>query len=106
VTEAEPVPGISEAISILCRPTPNGFACQVIVGTDTAATRHDVSVRREDLVDLAPGHYDPERLMRASFEYLLAREPRESILRAFDLPVIERYFPGYGAEMRRRMAEA
>lgn len=94
---------MSQAINILCRPTPTGFSCDVVVGSDPAATRHVVSVSHTDLARLAPGHYDPERLVAASFEFLLAREPRESILRSFELPVIERYFPGYEAEMRRHM---
>jgi len=33
--------------------------------------------------------------VRRSFAFLLAREPRESILREFELPVIARYFPEY-----------
>jgi len=36
-----------------------------------------------------------KRLLRASFEFLLAREPNTSILRRFDLPVIGHYFPEY-----------
>jgi len=91
-------------VSIDCRHTPSGFSCLVVVGDDAAATRHTVSVSQTYLEQLAPGHYDPERLVVASFDYLLAREPRESILRSFDLPVVERYFPGYEAEMRRLMA--
>ncbi len=104
MSEAERAEHVSDAIGVLCRPTPGGFACEVVVGTDAAATRHSVTVGHEELASLAPGHYDPERLVAASFEYLLAREPRESILRTFELPVIERYFPGYGAQIRRRMA--
>jgi hypothetical protein len=95
---------VSQEVSVLCRPTPEGFACEVVVGRDAAATRHSVTVRREDLANLAPGQDDPDRLVRASFDYLLAREPRESILRSFDLSVIERYFPGYSATIRGRMA--
>jgi hypothetical protein len=74
-----------------------------VVGSDAAATRHAVTVSRADLARLAPGHYDPQRLVTASFTYLLAREPREAILRSFELPIIERYFPGYEAEIRRQM---
>jgi hypothetical protein len=48
---------------------------------------------------LAPGAAAPENLVRGSFEFLLAREPRESILSAFDLPLIGRYFPEYEATM-------
>lgn len=93
----------SEAVAVTCRPTPDGFACEVTVGRDPGATRHSVSVPRDDLQRLAPGHYDPERLVAASFAFLLAREPREAILRRFELPLIERYFPGYEAAMRAEM---
>ena len=39
------------------------------------------------------------------YDFLLAREARESILPRFALTVIDRYFPGYEAEIRRHMAE-
>jgi hypothetical protein len=41
------------------------------------------------------GSAEVEALLRASFEFLLAREPNTSILRRFDLPVIGHYFPEY-----------
>jgi hypothetical protein len=41
-------------------------------------------------------------LIRASFEFLLEREPATSILRRFSLDVIGDYFPDYGPEMARR----
>ena len=46
-----------------------------------------------------PARSDPDALVRAAFDFLLTREPRESILRRFDLPVIGRYFPGWEAEV-------
>jgi hypothetical protein len=95
---------VSHAVSLVCRLTPEGFACDVRVGTDPGATRHEVLVGQDDLARLAPGHYDPEELVAASFAFLLEREPREAILRRFELPVIERYFPGYEAHIRRQMA--
>jgi len=95
---------VSGPVSVLCRLTPDGFTCEVRVGTDPEATRHEVSVTQEDLARLAPGHYDPEELVAASFAFLLEREPRESILRRFELPAIERYFPGYEGQIRRQMA--
>ena len=95
---------MSQAVDLVSRPTADGFSCDVVVGTDAEATRHTVTVSQADLARLAPGHYDPAELVLASFEFLLEREPRESILRSFELPVIERYFPGYEAEIRRRMA--
>jgi hypothetical protein len=89
---------------VLCRPTADGFACEVVIGRDARATRHSVSVSQVELARLAPGHYDPERLVTASFAFLLAREPREAILPRFGLSVIERYFPGYETEVRTHMA--
>ena len=41
--------------------------------------------------------------MRRSFEFLLEREPKESILARFDLSVIARYFPEYDREIARRL---
>jgi hypothetical protein len=95
---------VSQAVNVSCRHTPEGFACDVIVGTDPAATRHTVLVSHDDLATFAPGHYDPGELVAASFDYLLEREPRESILRQFELPVIERYFPGYALQISRQLA--
>ena len=94
---------MSQPVNVVCRGTQEGFVCDVAVGTDPAATRHSVNVSHDDLARLAPGHYDPHELVETSFGFLLEREPRESILRTFDLPVIERYFPGYEAWIRRQM---
>jgi hypothetical protein len=41
--------------------------------------------------------------VRRSFEFLLEREPKESILASFDLTVIARYFPEYESEIARRL---
>ena len=49
-------------------------------------------VSPEDVARYAPGAR-VERLLEASFEFLLEREPKETILRTFDLTVIERYVP-------------
>jgi hypothetical protein len=87
--------------AIRCDPKPGGWACTVTVGEDAAATEHHVEVDRAVLDDLAPGA-SPEELVRASFEFLLAREPRESIMRAFELPIISRFFADYPEVIRRR----
>ena len=41
-----------------------------------------------------------EDLVRRSFEFLLRREPATSILRTFDLSVIQTYFPEYDDELK------
>ena len=66
-----------------------------------SATSHRVSVAAADLDRLDPGAADPTDLVRRSFAFLLEREPKESILREFDLTVIGRYFPDWERRIRR-----
>lgn len=68
-----------------------------------AGTSHDVSVPAGFAASLGCGHTVSEELVRASFEFLLEREPATSILRRFSLDVISQYFPGYPAEIRARL---
>jgi hypothetical protein len=77
----------------------------IVTVTDGASsTTHEVTVWPSDLERYAPDA-TPEELIEASFEFLLEREPKESILRRFELPIIERYFPEYGAAMRAQLSE-
>lgn len=41
----------------------------------------------------------PEELVRASFMFLLEREPASAVLPKFSLDVIGRYFPEYPSEL-------
>jgi hypothetical protein len=68
-----------------------------------AGTSHQVSVPARFPASLGCGHVEPGELVRASFEFLLEREPATSILHEFSLDVISRYFPGYPAEIRARL---
>lgn len=70
------------------------FAVVVEVGGDTP-TQHEVTASAADVARLTPGGHSPEALIEASFRFLLDREPKESILRRFDLTVISRYFSDY-----------
>jgi hypothetical protein len=90
-------------IDVRCEPGGDGWTCRVTVREGGTSTDHRVTVRREDLARLAPGAAVPDGLVRAAFAFLLEREPKESILRGFDLPVIGRYFPGWEADVRRRL---
>lgn len=64
---------------------------------------HRVTLSQADYRRLTGGKIKPEELIRLSFEFLLAREPKESILPEFDLPLIGRYFPEYERELKRRI---
>ena len=65
-------------------------------------TTHQVTLDPKDYARLAEGVAAPEGLIRKSFEFLLEREPKESILSRFDLSVIGRYFPEYEREIKKR----
>lgn len=88
-------------MTVSCMPGGEGWHCWVSVGQDVGRTTHDVDVTAADLERLAPGATDPTTLVRESFEFLLEREPRESILRRFALTDIELYFPDYRAAITR-----
>lgn len=61
----------------------------------TSTTVHSVTVTPEYLQKLAGGGASAEMLIEKSFEFLLERESNTSILRSFDLPAIQSYFPEY-----------
>lgn len=89
-------------IDVVCAGDAAGWSCDVVVDDGRGApTRHDVTVGAGDLARLDPGAIGPEDLVRRSFEFLLERESKESILRRFDLAVIGRYFPEYEHTIRR-----
>lgn len=84
------------SIDVSCVTATDGWLCQVTVAEHGSESRHSVTFTRADYQRLTTGGGEsPEGLVRRSFEFLLAREPKESILRTFELPVIGRYFPEY-----------
>ena len=88
-------------IDITTTATCEGWLCDVMVGNG-GTTHHRVRVSRSDGARLAPGASDPEDLVRASFGFLMEREPKESILPEFDLTVIGQYFPDFEREITSR----
>ena len=90
-------------IHVTSERTEAGWQCAVRVVDEQGASDHVVNVTPEDLDWLDPGATNPTDLVRRSFEFLLERESKESILRSFDLPVISRYFPDYERTIRPRL---
>ena len=80
-----------------------GAIYDVTVEDERSATTHEVTVWPSDVARYAPGAR-PEELLQASFAFLLEREPKEAILRRFELPVIERYFPDYPRRIAQMLA--
>ena len=63
-------------------------------------TKHRVRVTPADLHRYGDFDVSAEKLLEASFRFLLDRESNTSILSSFHLPVINRYFPEYETTIR------
>jgi hypothetical protein len=74
---------------------------EVIARDPKGETRHHVTMSRDTYQCLTGGKSTPEQCVEAAFAFLLEREPKESILRRFDLTVISRYFPEFEREFPR-----
>jgi hypothetical protein len=88
------------------RATPLGhgrFLVEVIEGG--SSTIHEVTVAPE-VIESLDWKATPEELIRASFRFLLEREPKDSIMHAFDIEVIGNYFPEWEGEARGGFAGA
>ena len=79
---------------------------EVVVGDGMDETRHHVTMSQETRRRLTAGAHPPERCLEAAFRFLLDREPKESILRRFDVTVISRYFPEFERELPRYLARS
>ena len=73
----------------------------VVKVKDKNSTEHEVKLNEDDWQNLCAGSIDPEKLIIKSFEFLLEREPKESILGKFNLTDIGHYFPEYEEEMKK-----
>ena len=91
-------------IDVRCAPSPTGWRCTVSIEDGRGSSDHDVTVATDDATELAAAanQSDVERLIYETIAFLLEREPKESILRRFDLGVVSRYFPEYETVMARR----
>lgn len=80
---------------------PERITLRVRVKEGSSETTHEVTVARGDLARLGrTGESAPDFVTRC-FGFLLAREPKESILSRFDVSVIARYFPEFEREITR-----
>ena len=61
---------------------------------------YNVGLDDEYWQDLTGGKITKEELIKKSFEFLLEREPKESILSRFNLRIIKQYFPEFEEEIR------
>ena len=66
-----------------------------VVIAELEETTHRITLSDAYYQKLTGGKISKERLMEESIDFLLARETNTQILSAFDLPVIQKYFPDY-----------
>jgi hypothetical protein len=79
---------------------------EVVVRSGNGETLHHVTMARDTCQRLTMGTQTPERCIEAAFQFLLDREPQESILRRFDITVISRYFPEFERELPRYLSQS
>ena len=70
-----------------------------ITADDGSESQHCVTVSERFLTDHGLAAAQEPVLVRASMQYLLEREPASSIMAAFTLDDISRYFPQYPDEI-------
>jgi len=71
----------------------------VTVEEESAITKHTVSLDDDYYQKLTGKKIAKEELIEKSFQFLLERESKESILSEFNLRVIKNYFPEYEKEI-------
>lgn len=89
-------------IAVQAAPSMDGWLAEVTLRQGARSHAYQVRVSEDAWHRLTAGRVPVEELLRASFEFLLLREPPEAILRVFEVNVIPRYFPEYEHEMRQR----
>ncbi|MDX2170061.1 MAG: hypothetical protein SF182_23525 [Deltaproteobacteria bacterium] len=78
---------------------------EVVVRERGGETRHTVTMNGATYARLAPGGTTSRvAVIRAVFAFLLDREPKESILRRFDVTVVGRYFPEFERQRGRYLS--
>lgn len=75
----------------------------VIIKERETQTEHLVTLDDGYYQDLSNGEIPKEELVKKSFEFLLKREPKESILSKFDLRIIKNYFPEYEEKIKQEL---
>jgi hypothetical protein len=86
-------------IDVRCNDSGDPLSFDVTVRDGGGETSHHVTMSRATCARLSSGTETPERCIEAAFRFLLDREPKESILRRFDVTAISRYFPEFEREL-------
>jgi hypothetical protein len=71
------------------------FTFDVIVRDEREESRHQVTIGADEARRWAELGAEPPQGVEAVMRFLIDREPKESILSAFDTKVVRRYFPDF-----------
>ena len=83
-------------LAISVTPDPGrALSFDVLVREQESESRHKVTISADDAARGAGAGADPAGCVAAAMRFLLDRESKESILSAFDIGVIRRYFPEF-----------
>lgn len=74
---------------------PGGWIYLVKVSDGDEHTSHEVELTKREYQELTEGNIPAETLVERCFEFLLQREPKEKILKEFNLTEIKLYFPEF-----------
>jgi hypothetical protein len=77
---------------------------EVVVREGKGESRHLVTMTQQTRERLAPSD-TAEHCIEAAFRFLLDREPKESILKRFEVTVISSYFPEFERELPRYFSQ-
>jgi hypothetical protein len=70
-------------------------------------TTHQVTMDKSYYMDLTErGRIIPEEFVKKSFEFLLERESKDSILQQFDIAQINDFFPEYEKEIKNALGRS
>ena len=79
------------------------FNVEIFEGDGSGSkTTHEVALDKDYYMDLTEkGRISPEEFVKKSFEFLLDRESKDSILRRFDIAQINDFFPEFEKEIKK-----
>ncbi len=86
---------MSEPSISVTRDPGGGLTFDVIVHDGRGESQHRVTIEADEAERWAGLGAEPSRCIEAVMRFLLDREPKELILSAFDMRVVQRYFPEF-----------
>ena len=81
--------------------TAHQLSFDVAIRDTRGESRHRVTIQADEAERWAKLGAEPSHCVEAAIRFLIDREPKESILSAFDMSVIQRYFPFPGYLVQR-----